>query len=637
MTRRNGSAPPVGTVLSRTPGAAAVVTAVRYWFAAAWTRFGLAAVAAEYARGHERGEAAELVHGFARRMVAAGLAPGVPEARIWGHALGLADAAANAAAYAVERGAATPLALVPELAPSVLGCAPGTPAHAALVRALGPYAVLAQLSEGPGALQPPAEAHTVYLGPLGDPGQHPAPSQARLVAALLAEVMDERGRVSTAPVCALASLCLGTQQADPELAGQPQRAREYLVRDFVATVNSEAARSASPAADWPLAASPGAAALMAKLRMCFFLAWGRGDELRQAAAVRGEAEGGALLAGFARRALAAGCVPGHRAARTPDQADVLARGAAMRDADAVIWGVATLLSLCPALPDEVVGGPPGSPAAAVLARALGPFAALARPQLPGYWLDPDAQPATVTKYAAPSANPAAIGLFAPKRLPPFTPAAAAAAAPNGCHRDPGLRIMQTGLLGSLAAGAAACLAEGSGTPQTALLDTLAMDLRASAAESGGSAPASANRGGQQVTLAGDPGAAAITSGGTMRRMLPPSGLEDGSSADAAGSRLAVPSCAPGTLADGLGAGAATCAGSEHACGSAGAAPAGGAQMRRGSAERSRWQRFAPCACAQPCLATCAPPCLTSCAQLCLTLEPGRLTPLRTLHDTLTCM
>jgi hypothetical protein len=593
MMRRNGCAPPVGTVLSRTPGAAAVVTAVRYWFAAAWTRFGPAAVAAEYARGRERGEAAELVHGFVRRMVAAGLAPGMPEARIWGHALGLADAAANAAAYAVERGAVTPLSLVPELAPSVLGCAPGTPAHAALMCALGPYAVLARLSEGPGALQPsPAEAHTVYPGPLGDPGQHPGPSQARLVAALLAEVMDERGRASTAPVRALASLCLGTQQAHPELAGQLQRAREYIVGDFAAAVNSGSAQSASPAADWPLAASPGAAALMAKLRVCFFLAWGRGDELMQAAAARGEAEGGALLATFARRALAAGCVPGHRAALTPDQADVLARGAAMRDADAVMWGVATPLSLCPALPDEVVGGPPGSPAAAALACALGPFAALARPQLPGYWLDPDAQPATVTKYAAPSPNPAAIGLFAPKRLPPFTPAAAAAAAPNGGRPDPELHIMRTGLLGSLAGGACACSAEVSGTMQTALLDTLATDLRASAAESGGSAPASAHRAGQQETLAGGLGAAADASGGTMRRMLPPSGLEERSSAGAAGSRHAVPSCTPGTLADGLGAGAITRAGSEHA---AGAAPAGSAQMRRGSAERSRWQRFAPCA------------------------------------------
>jgi hypothetical protein len=458
MVLRNGPSSLVGTVLSRTAGAAAVVAAMRYWFAAAWTRFGPEVVTAEHARGRERGAAAELVHGFARRMVAAGLAPGVPEARIWGHALGLADAAANAAAYAVERDAATPLALVPELAPGVLGCAPGTPAHAALVRALGPYAVLARLSLGAGALHATAGAHTGCPGPLGDlgplggPGQHPAPSQARLVAALLAEVMDERGRASAAPVSALASLCLGTQQADPELAGQPQRAREYLVRDFVAKVNSGAARAASPAAAWPLAASPGAAALMAKLRVCFFLAWGRGDELRQAAAARGEAAGGALLASFARRALAAGCLPGYRAARTPDQADVLARAAAMRDADAVTWGVATPLSLCPALPDEVVGGPPGSPAAAALARALGPFAALARPQLLGYWLDPDAQPATSTAYAAPSADSDGIGLFAPRRLPHFTPGAAAAAAPTGRRPDPGLHLTQTGPLGSLAGG-----------------------------------------------------------------------------------------------------------------------------------------------------------------------------------------
>jgi len=454
MMRRNGCAPPVGTVLSRTPGAAAVVTAVRYWFAAAWSRFGLAAVAAEYARGRERGEAAELVRGFACRMVAAGLAPGLPEARIWGHALGLADAAANAAAYAMQYGAATPLALVPELAPSVLGCAPSTRAHTALVRALGPYAVLARLSPGGEALQPPAEAHTVYPGPLGDPGQHPAPSQAHLVAALLAEVVDEHGRASTAPVRALASLCLGTQQAHPELVGQPQRAREYLAHDFVARMNSAAVRAESPAADLPLTASPGAAALMAKLRVCFFLAWGRGNGLEQAAAARGEAEGGALLAGFARRVLAAGYVPGLHVARTPEQADRLACAAAMRDAKAVIWGVATPLSLCPALPDEVVGGPPGSPAAAALARALGPFAALARPQLPCYWMDPDAQPATVTTYAAPSPNPNAVGLFAPKRLPPFTPDAAAAAAPAGRRPDPGSQLTQTGLLGSLAGGAA---------------------------------------------------------------------------------------------------------------------------------------------------------------------------------------
>jgi hypothetical protein len=606
MMRRNGCAPPVGTVHSRTPGAAAVVAAVRCWFAAAWTRFGPAAVAAEYARGRERGAAAELVYGFVRRMVEAGLAPGVPEARIWGHAMGLADAAANAAAYAVERGAATPLSLVPGLAPSVLGCAPGTPAHAALTRALGPYAVLARLSEGPGALQPPAEAHTVYPGPLGDPGQHPAPSQAHLVAALLAEVMDERGRASTAPVHALASLCLGTQQADPELVGQPQRAREYLVGDFSATINSGSARSASPAVDWPLAASPGAAALMAKLRMCFFLAWGRGDEMWQAAAARGEAEGGMLLASFARRALAAGCVPGHCAALTPDQADVLARGAAMRDADAVIWGVATPLSLCPALPDEVVGGPPGSPAAAALARALGPFAALARPQLPGYWLDPDAQPATVTTYAAPSPNPNAVGLFAPKRLPPFIPAAAAAALPNG-RLDPGSQLMQTGLLGSLAGGAGACSAEGGGNLSTALPDTLASNLRDIAAESGCSAPTSADPAGQQAPagqqepLAGGPGADAAMSGAAMPLMLPPNCLDGGSSAGAAESRLAVRSCAPGTLADGLGAGTATRAGREQAYAAAGAAPAGRAQTRRGSTERSRWQRCALCACAQPAL------------------------------------
>ena len=474
MLLRNGPLTLVATALSRTPGAAAVVAAVRYWFAAAWARFGPAAVASERARGRACSEAAELVRGFACRMVAAGLAPGVPEARIWGHALGLADAAANAAAYAVQCDAATPLALVPELAPSVLGCAPGTPAHAALVRALGPYAVLARLSLGPGALQAPAGGYTGCPGPLGDPGalgdpgplgdpgQHPAPSQAPLVAALLAEVMDERGRASTAPVSALASLCLGTQQAHPELAGQPQRAREYLVRDFVAKVNSGAAWAASPAADWLLAASPGAAALMAKLRVCFFLAWGRGDELMQAAAARGEAAGGALLASFARRALAAGCVPGHRAARTPDQADVLARAAAMRVADAVVWGVATPLSLCPALPDEVVGGPPGSPAAVALARTLGPFAALARPQLPGYWLDPDAQPATVTAYAAPSADSDGIGLFAPRRLPPFTPGAAAAATPTGRCPDPRLHVTQAGPLGSLAGGPARGVARAGG-------------------------------------------------------------------------------------------------------------------------------------------------------------------------------
>jgi len=35
MVRHKRSAPPFGTDPSRTPGAAAVVTATRYWFAAA--------------------------------------------------------------------------------------------------------------------------------------------------------------------------------------------------------------------------------------------------------------------------------------------------------------------------------------------------------------------------------------------------------------------------------------------------------------------------------------------------------------------------------------------------------------------------------------------------------------------------
>jgi len=331
---------------------------------------------AAHERGREHGAAAELVYFFAVRMVAAGLAPGVPEAHIWGHVLGLAAAAANAAANAVRCGAATPLELVPELAPSVLGCVPGTPAHAALVRALGPYAVLARLAPGAGAPLLPVSAHLRCPGPMGDPGQHSAPSQVHLVAMLLDEVCPKRWTESLKKQGPpLASMCLSTIYAHPHLAGPLveehsstlEQARKYVNREFLVRVNRSVVEAVPSAAfSWPLATTPGAAAVMAKLRVSFFLAWGRGDRLEQAAASR---KGGALLASFARRALAAGCVPGHRAARTPEQADLLARAAAIRDADAVAWGVATPLSLCPALPDEVVGGPPGSPAAVALERA----------------------------------------------------------------------------------------------------------------------------------------------------------------------------------------------------------------------------------------------------------------------------
>jgi len=49
---------------------------------------------------------------------------------------------------------------------------------------------------------------------------------------------------------------------------------------------------------------------------------------------------------------------------------------------------------------------------------------LARPQLPGYWLDPSVQPAPATKYAAPSARGVTIGPFASERLLPYEPTGA---------------------------------------------------------------------------------------------------------------------------------------------------------------------------------------------------------------------
>lgn len=84
------------------PGRLAVVSACKHGISAC--KHGLAA-----------GVAAQLVHGFAQRLVAGGYLPGVPEARTWGNVLALAMAAADGAASAVKTGIATALDMLPAL------------------------------------------------------------------------------------------------------------------------------------------------------------------------------------------------------------------------------------------------------------------------------------------------------------------------------------------------------------------------------------------------------------------------------------------------------------------------------------------------------------------------------------------
>lgn len=45
-------------------------------------------------------------------------------------------------------------------------------------------------------------------------------------------------------------------------------------------------------------------------------------------------------------------------------------------------GAAAPVAFSPALPEDVIGGAPGSRAVIALTRALGPYAVFARPQLP---------------------------------------------------------------------------------------------------------------------------------------------------------------------------------------------------------------------------------------------------------------
>ena len=371
MVQHNGLLPPLDTVLSQTSGAAAVAAAMRYFFGAAWTRYGDTAVADARRHSAVLGARAELVRAFAQRMVAAGHTPGLPEARTWGHVIGLAACAALAAAQAVKTGTATPLELVPALAPGVLGCAPGTPEHAALAAALGPYGLFAR-APTPAELDAAAtwRLHTpggmgLLADPDPDPAAYPVPDQRGLVRALLGEFADAAGQACTAPQ-SLGSLFIKS--------GSMQEMRWRLAEDCRAA-------TAQVPASIPLEDTPGAAFLVSAVRMEFLMAWGRTDACVRIAAERGELSQALRIAAFARRALAGGYVPGWacsgsaggpHSVPTADQRYGLVQAVAECARSAVACGAGTALSLCPALPADVIGGAPGAPAAAALIQALGP-------------------------------------------------------------------------------------------------------------------------------------------------------------------------------------------------------------------------------------------------------------------------
>ena len=375
MVQHNGLLPPLGTVLSQTSGAAAVAAAMRYFFGAAWTRYGDAAVAAARRHSAALGARAELVRAFAQRMVAAGHTPGLPEARSWGHVIGLAASAALAAAQAAKSGTATALELVPAMAPGVLGCAPGTPEHAALTAALGPYGLFAR-APAPAELDATATWRLHTSGGMGlsadpdpDPAAYPVPDQRGLVRALLGEFADAAGQACTAPQ-SLGSLFIKS--------GSMQEMRWRLAEDCRAA-------TAQVPAGIPLEHTPGAAFLVSAVRMEFLMAWGRKDACVRVAAERGELPQALRITAFARRALAGGYVPGWacsgssggpHSVPTADQRYGLVQAAAEFGHSAVGCGAATALSLCPALPADVIGGAPGSPAAAALIQALGPHGML---------------------------------------------------------------------------------------------------------------------------------------------------------------------------------------------------------------------------------------------------------------------
>ena len=376
MVQHNGLLPPLGTVLSQTPGAAAVATAMRYFFGAAWTRYGDVAVADAHRHSATLGAPAELVRAFAHRMVAAGHTPGVPEARTWGHVMGLAASAAQAAAQVAKWGTATPLELVPAPAPGVLGCAPGTPEHAALAAALGPYGLFARAPTPAEAEQ--AAAWRLHMpGGMGlsadpdpNPAAYPVLDQRGLVRALLGEFADAAGRACAAPQ-SLGSLFIKS--------GSMQEVREDLAERYLRAAN------ANVPAGVPLEDTPGAAMLVSALRAAFLTAWAKNSACVRVAAQRGELLQASRIAAFARRALAGGYVPGWASAGgavcphcvphpvpTAGQCYGLVHAAAEAGRDAAGCGAATALSLCPALPPDVIGGALGSPAAAALIQAWAP-------------------------------------------------------------------------------------------------------------------------------------------------------------------------------------------------------------------------------------------------------------------------
>ena len=130
-----------------------------------------------------------------------------------------------------------------------------------------------------------------------------------------------------------------------------------------------------------LSQTPGAAAVVAYIWWVFCAGWARcGDAAVEAARRRGigwEAQA-ALLRSFLVDVVDAGYLRGLPEARTCGQVFDLAACAAREAAQAVGRGAASPLSLCPPLPPGLIGGPPGSRAAADLVEVMGPYALYAR-------------------------------------------------------------------------------------------------------------------------------------------------------------------------------------------------------------------------------------------------------------------
>ena len=240
--------------------------------------------------------------------------------------------------------------------------------------------------------------------PAAPPGQVPCP----LVEALLVEILASEGPPQGLSTCFT--------------AGQFDQLRRHCA-SLMAERNARL-----PTSHIALSQTPGAAAVVAFVHYCFSAAWARcSDAAVEAARGRGIGWGAraALVHSFAIDLVDAGYLPGLPEARTWGQVYVLAAAEADAAASAVGGGAASPLSRLPALPPEIIGGAPGSPPAAHLLEALGPYALFARQRTPHFWDAAATQPVMPRTLAGPLAE------GADAALPPYQ--AALASGPKRLH------------------------------------------------------------------------------------------------------------------------------------------------------------------------------------------------------------